>query len=135
MGKKKSKKKKVFNKSQFKPVVESEEVVVETEDEIVINSENSPKTEMISSKEEKVSNTKKTKSSKDFKSKKKENPNTIGKKIKGIISELKKVTWPTFGELCKQTSIVLAFCLVFVLILLGLNTLFGWLFDLITDII
>lgn len=134
MGKKKSKKK-VFNKSQSKPVVESGEVVVKTEDEIIIESENNPKTETSSSKEEKVSNTKNSKSSKDYKPKKKENPNTIGKRVKGIVSELKKVTWPTFGELCKQTGIVLAFCLLFVLILLGLNTLFGWLFDLITDII
>ena len=54
----------------------------------------------------------------------------IGKKTKETISELKKVTWPTFGEVVKKTGIVIAFVLIFGLFLYGVNTLLGWLVSL-----
>ncbi|MBQ8749203.1 MAG: preprotein translocase subunit SecE [Clostridia bacterium] len=76
------------------------------------------------------------KKEKDTKQKKKTNVNasekrTLGQKAKATISELKKVTWPSFGNTVKQTGVVIAFVLLFIVILLGLNSLFGWLFNLI----
>ena len=58
---------------------------------------------------------------------------TLGQKTRATVSELKKVTWPTFGQTLKQTGVVIGFVLVFVAILLGLNSLFGWLFNLIVS--
>lgn len=53
----------------------------------------------------------------------------MGRKIKEVFSELKKVTWPTFGKVMKSTgvviAIVVAFLIVFTAINYGLNTLLG----------
>ena len=58
---------------------------------------------------------------------KKEKKGGIGKKTKETISELKKVTWPSFGEVVKKTGIVIAFVLIFGLFIYGVNTLLAWL--------
>lgn len=58
---------------------------------------------------------------------KKEKKGGIGKKTKETISELKKVTWPSFGEVVKKTGIVIAFVLIFGLFIFGVNTLLAWL--------
>lgn len=78
------------------------------------------------------------KDKKNAKGKKKANANnpekrTLAQKTKATVSELKKVTWPTFGQTVKQTGVVIGFVLIFIVILLGLNSLFGWLFNLIID--
>ena len=72
---------------------------------------------------------KKAKDGKDKKKKdkKKDKNGGIGKKTKETLSELKKVTWPSFGEVCKKTGIVIAFTLLFGLFLFGVNTLLGYL--------
>ena len=49
------------------------------------------------------------------------------RKIVAIFSELKKVTWPTFGEVVKKTGIVIAFVVLFGLFFYGVNALLGWL--------
>ena len=36
-------------------------------------------------------------------------------KIKEVVSELKKVTWPSFGKIAKQTGVVVAVVLVFLI--------------------
>ena len=81
--------------------------------------------EKTKAKDKKVKTTKKVK---------KANTNTLGDKIKGTYNELKKVSWPSFGRVVKQTGVVLAFVISFVVILLGFNSLFGWLYDLFTSI-
>lgn len=72
---------------------------------------------------------------KDKKKKKANNQNgekkTFGQKIRALFSELKKVTWPTFGQAVKQTGVVLLIVIIFSLVLLGINLLFDWLFGLI----
>ena len=49
------------------------------------------------------------------------------RKIKEVFSEIKKVTWPSFGKVVKTTCvvlvIVLAFLVVFTAINYGLNSL------------
>ena len=41
----------------------------------------------------------------------------LGNKIKDIFSELKRVSWPTFTKVLKQTGIVLAVVLVFLVVI------------------
>ena len=75
-----------------------------------------------------------TKKQNDVKKEKKKNkkPNIFkrfGAKCKDVFSELKKVSWPTFAQVVKQTGIVLAVVLVFMVVIfafdMGLSTLLG----------
>ena len=43
-------------------------------------------------------------------------------KVKEIFSELKKVDWPTFGKVVKQTGVVIAVVVIFLVIIFGFNT-------------
>lgn len=45
----------------------------------------------------------------------------FGRKVKEIFSELKKVTWPTFGKTVAQTGIVIAVVLFFIVIITAVN--------------
>ncbi len=47
-------------------------------------------------------------------------------------SELKKVTWPSFKTVLKNTGIVLLVVLFFAIIIFGFDSLFGWLIKLIS---
>ena len=57
-------------------------------------------------------------------------PNKVAKALKDTGNELKKVTWPGFKQVVKQTGIVLAFVLMFALVLFGFERLCSWLFGL-----
>ena len=71
---------------------------------------------------------KENKDKKNKKEKKKDKQNGgLGRKTKETMSELKKVTWPTFGEVVKKTGVVIAFVLIFGLFFYGVNALLGWL--------
>lgn len=54
-------------------------------------------------------------------------PNKIAKALKDTNNELKKVSWPKFGQVVKQTGIVLVVVLVFMVVLFGLDRLCSWL--------
>lgn len=41
----------------------------------------------------------------------------LGGKIKDIFSELKKVSWPTFAKVLKQTGIVIVVVLIFLVVI------------------
>ena len=41
----------------------------------------------------------------------------IGKKCKDVFSELKKVSWPTFPKVLKQTGVVIGVVLVFLVVI------------------
>lgn len=45
----------------------------------------------------------------------------MGRKLKEVFSELKKVTWPTFGKTIAQLGIVIAVVLFFLVIIAGIN--------------
>ncbi len=64
------------------------------------------------------------------KKKKKERKHTVAKKTKETVSELKKVTWPTFKEVVKKTGVVLVVVLIFAVVLFGIDYLLGLLFGL-----
>ncbi len=57
----------------------------------------------------------------------------IKKKAKETLSELKKVTWPTFGEVCKKTGVVLVVVLVFAVVIFGMDYGLGALMRLLTN--
>lgn len=89
--------------------------------------------EGVVAKEEKKTD-KKAKEQKDNKKdgkknskKKKEKKGGLVKKTKETASELKKVTWPSFGDVVKKTGVVVAFVLLFGIFIFGVNTLLGWL--------
>ncbi len=70
--------------------------------------------------------TQETKKQKDVKKEKKKNkkPNIFkrfGAKCKDVFSELKKVSWPSFATVVKQTGIVLAVVLVFMVVIFGFD--------------
>lgn len=52
------------------------------------------------------------------------------RKAKETMSELKKVTWPTFGEVCKKTGVVLVVVLVFAVVIFGIDVGLGALVNL-----
>ena len=54
-------------------------------------------------------------------------PNKMAKALKDTGNELKKVSWPGFKQVVKQTGIVLAFVLVFALVIFGFERLCYWL--------
>lgn len=74
---------------------------------------------------------KKEKAKKD----KKPREHKLGRKVKETTSELKKVSWPSFGQVCKRTGIVLAFVVLATAILFGIDSLLGWLHKLLIDLI
>ena len=53
-------------------------------------------------------------------------------KAKATVSELKKVTWPTFGKVVKQTLVVLSVTFVFLLVVIGIDQLLYLLYNLLT---
>lgn len=57
----------------------------------------------------------------------------IGRWFKEVFSELKKVTWPSFSKVVKQTGIVLAVVLFFFLVLMGMDALLGVLYKLLVS--
>ncbi len=67
------------------------------------------------------------KDSKKNNKKKKEKKGGLIKKTKETASELKKVTWPSFGSVVKKTGVVVAFVLLFGIFIFGVNALLGWL--------
>ena len=52
---------------------------------------------------------------------KKKEKGKVKKFAKETVSELKRVIWPTFGEVCKKTGVVLVVVLVFAVIIFGMD--------------
>ena len=57
----------------------------------------------------------------------------LGKRIKDVFSELKRVTWPTFPKVVKATGVVLVVVLIFTVIVTGINFGLQALLDLATN--
>ncbi len=81
---------------------------------------------------EEIKNQKSVKEEKNTKAKKDKKPKEkkLGKKTREMTSELKKVTWPSFGEVVKKTGVVLAVVAIFAVVVFGIDALLGFLFDL-----
>lgn len=91
-----------------------------------------------------VKNNKKEKTSADISTKVDKKKTKISKKKKNdkpkrnygkeVVSELKKVNWPSFKKTCKQTGTVLVVVGVFMLAVFGIDSLVAWILSLITKI-
>jgi len=55
-------------------------------------------------------------------------------KAKETVSELKKVTWPSFGTVVKNTGMVLAVVLIFGLVIFGIDSLLSWIIKMLMSI-
>ena len=58
----------------------------------------------------------------------------MGRKLKETFSELKRVTWPSFGAALKATGVVIVIVLIFTVVVTGVNTGFSELLKLITNL-
>ena len=86
-------------------------------------------------KEAVVKEEKTAKTSKQTKTQKKAKPEKQKRsRVKETVSELKKVSWPSFGKACKQTGTVLAVVAVFMLVVFGIDSLLTWIINLIVNI-
>ena len=59
------------------------------------------------------------------KEKGKKQPGRIRRWFKDFFSELKKVTWPSFSKVLKQTGIVLLVTVIFLLVLMAFDAALG----------
>ena len=119
-----------MSKKQTVTNAQVEELQSEKEDQI---SEGVLTTETDKKSQKKQDSKDKSKDNKDSKkkNKKKEKGNGgIVKKTKETVSELKKVTWPKFSTVVKQTSVVLAVVIFFTLVLFGFDRLLSLLVNL-----
>ena len=89
-----------------------------------------PDTEKTSKKEKTDKNVKTVDKKNTNKKKAEPKKGGLGKKIKESVSEIKKVNWPTFGKVCKQTGMVITVVLICTLILFGMDRLLSWIFTL-----
>lgn len=95
----------------------------ETENvDVEVVTPDAPKSEPNKGKEKVQTKTKKN-------SKKKvKGPNKLVTKSKETWSELKKVSWPSFKTVCKNTGIVISVVLICTLVLFGIDRLLGLLY-------
>ena len=59
------------------------------------------------------------------KSKPKKDKKSMKKKVQEVVSELKKVSKPSFGKVCKDTCVVIAVVSICTLFLFGIDKLFS----------
>ena len=58
----------------------------------------------------------------------------MGRRLKETFSELKRVTWPTFGAAVKATGVVLVIVLIFTVVVTAVNFGFAELLELLTSL-
>ena len=58
----------------------------------------------------------------------------MGRKLKEVFSELKKVSWPSFNKIVKQTAVVLGVVLLFMIVITLMDLGLGQLLKLLTNI-
>ncbi len=81
------------------------------------------KTKDVKAKDAKAKDAKKAK-------KQKSDKKGVGQKSKELYSELKKVSWPSFGKVVKTTGVVILLVAICTLLLFGADRLFYWIFSL-----
>ncbi len=58
----------------------------------------------------------------------------MGRKFKEVFSELKKVSWPSFDKIVKQTAVVLGVVLLFMIVITLMDLGLGALLQLLTNL-
>lgn len=119
-------------KNKNKPTKEVQEIEKSDEVLTVVDTKKANKV----NKADKAQKNDKSKANVDKKAKHSKKKNDKPKRNFGkeIFSELKKVNWPTFKKTCKQTGTVLVVVGVFMLAILGIDSLVSWILQLITKI-
>ncbi len=98
--------------------------VTEVEETRPVSAENNnvqPEVKKVEKVEAKHKKDKKTKKAKDKK------PSKVSTALKETKSELKKVTWPKFTQVLKQTGVVMLVTLLFLVVIFGIDRLCSWL--------
>ncbi len=103
---------------------------VDAEVEVVTPDEQEVKAEVVETKSAKKEKTQAQAKAKN-KKKEKKGPNKIVTKTKETWSELKKVSWPSFKTVLKNTGVVITVVVVFTLVLFGIDSLLSLLYNLI----
>lgn len=112
-------------KNKVKPTNENNEIApIEKSDEVLTVVKTKP------SKEDKAK-LKESKKNKNTAKKKAKNSKPRRNLFKEIFSELKKVSWPSFKQACKQTGTVLVVVAVFMVVVLGIDVFLAWLMSLV----
>jgi len=101
---------------------------VETKEVEIVEPDTTTEKVESTEKSDKKSKNKENKTDKKSKKPSKDKKGGIGKKIKESISEVKKVNWPTFGKVCKQTGMVITVVVICTLVLFGMDRLLSLLF-------
>ena len=131
--KNKGQKSKNFNNSQ-KPVVaedvKDDMMAEQTVEAAEVEEALQPEVKEESVKEQKADK----KGKKEAKSKKqnKKEPKVKSNKVKESVAELKKVSWPTFPKVVKNTMLVLGIVLLFTIVLFGIDYGLSWIYKLLT---
>ena len=102
----------------------SQEVKVEETQQVSVEKETTANEVKAQEKAVKAKEDKKAQKQKKGKDKK---PSKMAKRLKETSSELKKVTWPKFKTVLKQTGVVLAGTAAFLLVVFGIDRLCSWL--------
>ncbi len=103
---------------------------IDAEVEVVTPDEQETKTE-VAEKPAKKEKTQQAQAKAKNKKKDKKGPNKIVTKSKETLSELKKVSWPSFKTVVKNTGVVISVVVVFTLVLFGIDRLLSFLYTLI----
>ena len=74
------------------------------------------------------------KDTKPAKAKKEKKKGRVKNAWKGFKSELKKIVWPNFPTVVKNTGVVLAMCAVTGVVIIGVDALCGWLVNLLVNL-
>ena len=96
-----------------------------------VQAEDLNKDELVNNQAEKQETKQENKKPKKTKKAKKGEPKV--NKVKETVSELKKVTWPTAGQVVKNTGLVLGIVLLFTIVLFGIDYGLSWIYKLITN--
>lgn len=124
MSKKNKSKKQPKNNSEVEVAIAEESMAQENEE--VLAQEVSKEEQALEVKDKK-DNKKDNKKEKDNKKNKKNSQKNVKekgslkKKAKETVSELKKVIWPSFGEVVKKTGVVLVVVIVFAIVIFGID--------------
>ncbi len=102
--------------------------IEETTEDQKVTTEEVEVTKKSKAKKEEVSE----KNNKKPAKKQKKDKKSFARKMKETTSELKKVSWPSFGKVLKQTGVVIAVVTICTLLLFGIDNLFGLFYNLLT---
>lgn len=130
MAKKKNKRIVKAPKTEEKKLLEQQAQEVEVVEPDKVEAQNDT-TKAENKKQEKVQDKNKNDKNKKQKGKKEKGPNVVVKKSKETFSELKKVSWPSFKTVVKNTGVVIVVVLLFTVVLFGIDRGLAALYNLI----